>query len=237
MASSVLPVPALPTRVTSWTSSLSRRSSAKDCSLLRGRMPQTPSFGVLMSWTKACLAALYLPDRACAAGSSGRAGPRTRWAAAARPRRPSSGIDAARVEVVHLLRRRRRARTTPLQSSSRCEPLDVVVLGVEPERVGADAEVRVLRDEDGRGRLLALRGRRARPRGSCRRRCAPSPAPCGSFRSWSRTRMLPLVRRDGHALARACPGRGTRRGSGATCRALRPSVDRSRLKLSISSMT
>ena len=58
-------MPALPTIVTSRTSSFSRRSSAKDCSLLRGRIPQTPSFGVLMSWTNACFAALYLPTAEC----------------------------------------------------------------------------------------------------------------------------------------------------------------------------
>src|SRR3954466_11355105 len=39
IASSVLPVPALPTSVTSLTSSFSRRSSAKCCSLLRGLIP------------------------------------------------------------------------------------------------------------------------------------------------------------------------------------------------------
>ena len=41
-ASSVLPVPALPTSVTRRIDSSSRRSSAKLCSLLRGRTPMTP---------------------------------------------------------------------------------------------------------------------------------------------------------------------------------------------------
>ena len=102
------PVPALPTRVTSRTSSLSSRSSAKDCSLLRGRMPQTPSFGVLMSCTKACLAALYLPDRGVL-----RVGPVAEHDERVGRRRlapPGTGSAPLGVELVHLLGPRRRAR-------------------------------------------------------------------------------------------------------------------------------
>ncbi len=72
MASSVLPVPALPTMVTRRISSLSSTSSAKDCSLLRGRIPQTPSLGVLISWTKEPRAALYLPTALCCGASLSR---------------------------------------------------------------------------------------------------------------------------------------------------------------------
>ena len=43
MAMRVLPVPALPMRVTSLMRSSSRASKAKCCSRLRGLMPQTPS--------------------------------------------------------------------------------------------------------------------------------------------------------------------------------------------------
>src|SRR6266496_2351256 len=108
MASSVLPVPALPTIVTSRTSSLRRRSIEKDCSLLRGRMPHTPSFGILMSGTYACFAALYLPTALCCTF--------------VRSRRTTNSFGG----------------------------------GVQPQRVGADAQVRVLGHEDGRERLLAI---------------------------------------------------------------------------------
>ncbi len=69
MASSVFPVPALPTMVTSLISSLRSRSSAKLCSLLRGRRPQAPSFSDLSSGTNLPLAALYLASAVWLAAS------------------------------------------------------------------------------------------------------------------------------------------------------------------------
>src|SRR6266498_2140269 len=63
---------------------------------------------------------------------------------------------AARVEVVHLLRGDVELGDAAPELVDRGEALYVVVLRVQAERVGPDAEVRVLRDEDGRGRLVLL---------------------------------------------------------------------------------
>ena len=78
MASSVLPVPALPMRVTSLTRSSSRASKAKCCSRLRGLMPQTPSRAVEDGHQLACPLASTLAKRGALGVRLRRAGCSTR---------------------------------------------------------------------------------------------------------------------------------------------------------------
>ena len=148
IASSVLPVPALPTSVTSLMSSLSSRSSAKCCSLLRGRMPHTPSRSFL---TGATFLLVPSSGRArCARRCRDRAASGTRW----------RGSRAVRRWRRWAARPRRRTRSTAPAGDLELAVAGVelfdaifsafVVLGLEAERVGADAHVDVLGDEDRR---------------------------------------------------------------------------------------
>ena len=146
-----MPVPALPTSVTSLMSSLSSRSSAKCCSLLRGRMPHTPSFGACLSGRTPALAADRSGRARCAGGLV--RSRRRNWFGGGR--RAGCLQLAARVELVD-----RRATTSSSRARSELvdlDPLDVVVLGVQAERVRADAQVDVLGDEDGRDASVGSR--------------------------------------------------------------------------------
>ena len=139
----VLPVPALPTRVTSFTSSASSRSRAQCCSLLRGRMPQTPS-RILRSGISLPLAASYRPSAVCDGLSGSRSS--TYWLGSTSAL--SSGQRPLRVERVHL-----GAGDLHL-GHPRIELVDVdaaglVVHGLQAQGVGAQPQVDVLGDEDG----------------------------------------------------------------------------------------
>ena len=161
---SVLPVPALPTRVTRRIDSSSRRSSAKLCSLLRGRTPMTPSRGdarAPRSRASRRRSARARCARGCVRSREEQAGVRVQ-----RDGERSRGARRARRgRRRRSLRRRRRSPSCRWSSCVDLDPLVLVGLGDHAERVGADAEVRVHRDEDGRPAAVAARARRRRSAG------------------------------------------------------------------------